>query len=1029
MVLAFASVFSVHLKGQGSTNAAVSGTVTDSSGAAIPNAAVQVKNTGTGQLQHTSADPQGRYTIADLPIGNYEAQASAPGFQTVIRPGITLTVGAQPVVDFSLPIGQAQQTVTVEGAVSQVDTLGTAVSSYVEQKQINDLPLNGRNFTDLVALVPGVSAGSQIGNGGANLLYGVENNFSVSGARSEGQAYLLDSTNIQGFWNHGSGSGVMGTTLGIEAIAEFSVLTNTYSAQFGGNGAVVNAVSRSGTNNFHGSAYEFLRNSAVDARNFFDPKTKPPFRQNQFGGAVGGPIKKDKLFFFVNDEELRKSLGQTFIGLIPDANAHLGIVNGVNVGINPAIKPILDLYPATTLTSPNGVVSVPEVDTTTGNENYLLARIDYTISSKDSLFVRYVRDNGDITMPFLGSPLPPRWPEIGSTRNQFATIEYRRLMTASLVNLLRFSFTRTRETDVQAKPDQAPALDFFPERGQNGGVNITGLSSIGTSIFAPLLEVQNKFPLSDDVFWTHGAHSLRFGATLDRVQSNFQQQGWWGGFYTFPGLAAFLQGSASLFQGPEPGLTDSYRDFRERELDFYVQDEWKVLPKFTVNVGVRYEFVTNPTTNVHPLKTLINPPFGTFQQVPNVFASNPSVRNFDPRIGLAYDPFGDHKTAIRAGFGIFYDPIRARSYASGYYFNPPYALAFIPIPQFPNPFPGALPPPAQLVGVDYHTTVTPHMYQWNFNIQRQIFGSTSLTVGYVGSRGLHLYAARDINPVLPKTVGGVQIFGVPIGPSRAGMVSNPRLNGGPSALSSEAPVGDSSYNSLQVGLNRRFSHGVQAQLSYTWSKCMDDASGTYGLEGGIPWSDPLDGSYDRGRCLFDRPQVFRLSGVYALPFQQNILVKGWQMSGGVTAQSGSPWNVTVGFDQSGGVIAGSERPNLVMPANQIMQDNVNQWANPAGFSLPAPGTLGNLQRDFLAGPGTTDVDYAVMKDTTIHEQVRLQFRAEFFNILNHANFALPNASAFVQIPNGGGNPNPTFGKITATTTSSRQIQFALKLLF
>jgi hypothetical protein len=1036
MLLVPGLVSSGRLNAQGVTSASILGTVADPAGAVVPNAAVQVKNVATGQVQQSATDAQGRYTIGDLPIGNYEAQASAPGFQTTLRRGITLTVGAQAVVDFSLSVGQSQQTVTVEGQVSQVDTVSTAVSSYVEQKQINDLPLNGRNFTDLVALVPGVAAGSQVGNSGVpNLLYGVENNFSVSGARSEGQAYLLDSTDIQGFWNHGSGSGVMGTTLGIEAIAEFSVLTNTYSAQFGGNGAVVNAVSRSGTNAFHGSAYEFLRNSALDARNFFDGSSTPAFRQNQFGGSLGGPIKRDKLFFFVNDEELRKALGQTVIALVPDANAHQGIVNGVSVPINPAIAPILALYPLPTTTLGNGVGSIPEVDTTTGNENYLLARVDYTMSARDSLFVRYVRDYGDITQPFLGSPLPPRWPEVGSTRNQFTTIEYRRVLSPTVVNLLRFSFTRTRETDVQAKPDQTPALDFFPERHQNGGVNITGLSSIGTSIYAPLQEVQNKFPLADDVFWTHGAHSIRFGAGFSRIQSNFQQQGWWGGFYSFPSLTNFLQGSPSQFQGPEPGLTDSYRDFREFELDGYVHDEWKALPKLTLNIGVRYEFVSNPTTNVHPLNTVINPPFGTFQRVPNVFASNPALKNIDPRIGIAWDPFGDHKTAIRAGFGIFYDPIHARSYASGYYFNPPYALAFLPLPTFPNPFPGALPPPAQLVGVDYHTHQTPHMYQWNFNIQRQLFESTTLTVGYVGSRGLHLYAARDINPVLPTAVNGVQVFGVPRtvplvpGTAPSGIISNPRLNPAGAALSSEAPVADSNYHSLQVGMNRRFSHGVQTQLSYTWSKCMDDASGTYGLEGGIPWSNPLNGSFDRGRCLFDRPQVFRLSGVYALPFKRNILVKGWQMSGGVIAQSGSPWNVTVGFDQSGNVVTGSERPNLVLPADHIITGSVSHYANPAGFSLPAPGTLGNLQRDFLAGPGTVNMDYALMKETPIKEQIRVQFRAEFFNLFNHANFSLPNANAFVQTANGGGAPNPTFGKITSTTTSSRQIQFALKVLF
>src|SRR5215831_17460509 len=714
MLLVLLLCWSGSLYAQGAGNASVLGTVTDSGGGVIPGASVQVKNIATGRVQEVPTDEQGRYTIADLPIGNYEVQASRAGFQTTVRRGVTLTVGAQAVVDFSLSVGQAQQTITVEADVSQVDTVSAAVSSYVSLKQINDLPLNGRNFTDLVALIPGVASGSQIGNGGQNLLYGVEQNFSVSGARAEGQAYLLDSTNIQGFWNHGSGSGVMGTTLGIEAIAEFSVLTNTYSAQFGGNGAVVNAVSKSGTNSLHGSAYEFLRNSALDAREFFD-SVKPSFRQNQFGASLGGPIKKDKLFFFVNDEELRRSKGQTVLALVPDANAHQGIVNGVNVGINPAVAPLLALYPLPTTPAGPGVGSIPEVDTQTGNENYLLGRLDYTISPKDSLFVRYVKDFGDTTMPFLGSPLPPRWPEIGSTRNQFVTLEWRRVISPTMVNLLRFSFTRTRETDVQARPDQAPALNFFPERHQNGGVNITGLSSIGTSIFAPLLEVQNKFPLADDVFWTKGAHSLRFGASFDRVQSNFQQQGWWGGFYTFPGLPAFLQGTPSLFQGPEPGLTDSYRDFREVEVDGYIHDEWKALPTLTVNIGLRYEFVTNPTTNVHTLNTLINPPFGTFQKVPNVFASNPATKNFDPRIGIAWDPFKDHKTAIRAGFGLFHNVIGPREFGAQSYNNPPFQTGTAQNPPFTVTANSALlkaAVPSQSFGLDYYLHNTPYVEQW-----------------------------------------------------------------------------------------------------------------------------------------------------------------------------------------------------------------------------------------------------------------------------------------------------------------------------
>ena len=1026
------------VNGQGS-NAALLGTVTDSSGAVVANAVVQVTNTATGVKQTVKTDSQGRYTAADLIVGTYEAQASAAGFQTTVRKGITLVVASQTVADFALSPGQQQQTVTVEGQVSQVDVVSSTVSSVVEQKQIADLPLNGRNFTDLIALAPGISSGSQVGNGGNNLLYGNQNNFSVSGARSEGQAYLLDNQDIQGFWAHGSGSGVMGTTLGVEAISEFAVFTNTYSAQFGGNGAVVNTASKSGTNGFHGSAYEFLRNSAFDARNFFDGAKAPPFRQNQFGGSIGGPIKKDKLFFFANDEELKRNLGQTVIALVPDANAHNGIVNGVNVGVSPKTAAILALYPLPTGPGGAGFGTLPQVDSNVGSENYVLGRVDYAISDKDSLFFRYVRDFADTTLPFFGSPIAPRWPEVGATRNQFATIEYRRILSSTLVNLVRFSFTRSRETDVQGKPDQVAALNFFPERHQNGGVNITGLTSIGTSIFAPLLEVQNKFPISDDIIWTKGAHSLKFGGLFSRVQSNFQQQGWWGGFYSFPSLTAFLQGTPSLFQGPEPGFTDSYRDFRENELDLYVHDEWKVRPRLTLNIGVRYELISNPHTVQHPINAILQPPFGTYAPVSNVFASNPATKNWDPRIGIAYDPFNDHKTSIRAGAGIFYNPIRARSYASGYYFNKPYALAFIPSPQFPNPFPGALPPPAQLVGIDYNMGPTPRMYQWNINIQRQLLESTTLTVGYVGSRGLHLFANRDLNPIQPSVVNGVTVFGVPR-VTAAGFVNNPRLNPAASSLSSAGTVGDSSYNSLQAGLNRRFSKGLQAQASYTWSKCLDNASGTSGLEGGLPWTYPLNGHFDRGRCQFDRPQVFKLSGVYALPFKQNRVVSGWQMSGTLSEQSGPPWNVIIGFDQSGNTIA-NQRPNIVLPAGSIYTNNITQWVNPAAFTLPAPGTFGNLQRDYLHGPGITDLDYSVTKETRIKEDVRLQFRAEFFNLLNHPNFGLPGgiggsaaaASAFLQVATSanplGGVPNSSFGKITTTTTTSRQIQFALKILF
>jgi hypothetical protein len=542
MVLALGLALTNGLNAQGVTSATLLGTVTDPGGAVVPNASIQVKNVGTGHVQQVASDGQGRYTVPDLPVGNYEAQATSAGFQTTVRRGITLIVGQQAVVDFSLMVGQSQQTVTVEGQVSQVDTESTTVQAVVEQKQINDLPLNGRNFTDLITLVPGVAGGSQVGNGGANLLYGLENNFSVSGARSEGQAYLLDGTDVQGFWQHGSGSGVMGTTLGVDAIAEFSVLTNTYGAQYGGNGAVVSTVSKSGTNDWHGSLYEFFRNSDLDARNFYDGSTIPAYRQNQFGATFGGRIKKDKLFFFVNDEELRKSQGQTGVSYVPDAAARSGAVS-------PLTAPILALYPLPQVDLGNGIGTYNTVASTVGNENYLLTRVDYNISSKDSLFVRYVRDAANIIYPFLGSPLPPLWPEIGLTGNHFATIEYRHLFSSNIVNLVNFSFTRTFESDTEEFPNQSSALNFEPMAGQNGGVNITGLASIGPSIFAPLGETQNKFPLSDDVIWTKGAHNIRFGGALTRVQTNFFQQGWDGGFYNFGAWAHSWRVSPTCLSG------------------------------------------------------------------------------------------------------------------------------------------------------------------------------------------------------------------------------------------------------------------------------------------------------------------------------------------------------------------------------------------------------------------------------------------------------------------------------------------------
>jgi hypothetical protein len=1016
------------LNGQG-TNGVISGTVTDPSGAALPGATVQVKNVSTGVIRTVTTNEVGRYRVPDLLVGQYEVQATLSGFRTVVESAIPLTVGSERLVNFSLPIGQAQETVTVESQIAQVDTTSAAVATLVEAKQISDLPLNGRNYTQLIALAPGVLQTPPTFPSG---FYGRGADYSVSGSRPEGQAFLLDNTNVQNFWNHGPGSAVLGTTLGVDAIAEFSAQTNTYSAQFGGSGAAVNAVTKSGTNNFHGTLFEYLRNSALDARAFYDGPQLPSFKRNQFGASLGGPIKKDKAFFFFNYEGLRNRQGLTQIATVPDADARNGILPGLApITVSPQIKQLLDYYPLPTIPVGGGVGQVPQVGTQKGDEDYLLGRVDYTASPKDSLFARYVNDRALFKDPFSGSIIK-LWPETHHTGNHYATLEERRIISSSIVNLARISFVRTREgSDLDSN---LPGLTFFPGR-KNGTINITGLSPLGSSIFLPFLFVQNKYGGGDDVNWTHGSHNIRFGGDIQRVQSNVNAPGWLGGQFVFNSLATFLSASPFLFFGPLPDKSDGYRDFREVDINGYFQDDWKVRSNLTLNLGLRYEFVTNPTTDKHPLNTITDYKTAKdFTPVPNVFLNNPSLRNFDPRFGFAYDPFRDHKTSIRGGFGIFHNPIAPRTYASAYYFNPPYSFTVQVFPSFP--FPSFLAPlPSQSNAVNYDTPSTPYQMQWNLNIQRQLFEATILTVGYVGSRGVHLFYQRDQNPPIPTTGSdGNPVFAT-LG--QFGITTNPRINPAIGPYNGAEPGANSSYHSLQANLNRRFSHNVQGQVSYTWSHCIDTSSNTYGLEGGFPAMNPYNVSLDRGNCLFDRRQSLAVSSLVALPFNGKFkghqLVEGWQLSGIGTVRTGSPFTVGVGFDQAGlGAAFVNNRPilNPGRTVENIKTGTLDHWFDPTAFSLPPVGELGNVGRNTLVGPGFWDIDFSAMKNTKIKESVNLQFRAEMFNVFNHANWGLPNAQVFVQTPGtGGGTYNPIAGRITTLASPMRQIQFALKLIF
>ena len=891
------------LSAQGST-ATVLGTVTDASGAAIPEAMVQVRNSATGVTQTIPSDAQGRYRVPEINIGDYEIQASKVGFNTVVRRGVTLSVNSQAVVDFTLQVGQQQQTVTVEAAAAVVETTNAAVGTQTSQEQMRELPLNGRNFEQLIQLAPGVSTVQF----STNAMQGRAAQYSIAGGRPEGQSIMLDDENLQSFWNNGISS-VTGSSLGVEAIAEFQTLTNAYGAQFGGNGSVINAASKSGTNSFHGSAFDFLRNSVFDARDYFNSRSStPPFRKNQYGGSVGGPIEKDKLFFFVDYEGIRQFLNQS-VGqaLVPDCSAGFTTgfcaITATNPTTAAAIANTLRLYPAPPNPGAGGIQRLTTFGNQVIHEDYVLFRLDYTLGAKDSIFARYFSDQAYQLSPFAGAaqsvgggPIA-LWPGTDNSHAQYTTIEERHIFSPTVVNLFKISYSRptksSAELDKATAPDGSHPLQFFPQSTdlEDGFVNLAsaGLTPLGPATgTGHFTFAQNRYALGDDVLWTLGAHSIRVGFQGDRLLNNswnpISEDVVWT-FSSFGCAAAptttgcFLSGSAVTESGviPAPGNT-AHRDYFQYHYAPYVQDDWKVSPKLTVNLGLRYEGASNVTERHDLLYTVLDYLHdSSFSRVPHVFQTNPSTKNFDPRVGFAYDPFSNHKTAIRAGFGLFHDPISVQAYQTGFGGAYPWQQATLPVVQngvtTPSIYPFAptsIPIIGQTLPWYYPISSTPYMIQYNLNIQQEILPNTVLSVGYVGSKGTHLLTGIEANPPIPTITNGQYSFCSLNAAGTACATQNPRVNPGMLYMVTDRPISDSRYNSLQVSANRRLSRSVQAQISYTWSKCMDDGAFGVGSFNGLNVTpsaieNPFNQKIDKGPCSYDIPNVLRINGLWVLP--------------------------------------------------------------------------------------------------------------------------------------------------------------------
>ena len=1028
---------------------ALVGTVTDKTGAVLPGVTVNVTNTETGVVQTTASDPQGRYSVTDVLPGTYSVESSLSGFQKVIRPGIRVVVGAQVVVDFSLGPSAVSETVTVTAAAPIVDTVSSALGTVVEQKQIAELPLVDRSYSRLIVLAPGANEVPPATAGGLfQQFFGRQPQYTVSGARPEGQVFLMDNTNVQNYWNRGSGSGQLGTTLGVDAIAEYQVLTNTYSAQFGGNGVAINAITKSGTNQFHGSVFEYVRDNKLDASNYFDQllgRTDPTLSKNQFGVSQGGPLVKNKAFYFFNYEGLRQTIGTTQVITVPDANARTGVINGVRVGVNPAVAPVLALYPMPTRqTAAQAAQGVGQTDVTNsvkGSENFFVGRVDYTVTNRTSLFVRYAGDVASVAEPNSGSPVP-LWNSSDDTGNHYVTAEVRRVVRPTLLNSVRAGFTRTQEGASRTDLDNG-LLTFFPGRMDGTVAAGSGVVGLGGNQVLPFTQRQTRAMVADDVAWTGSGHSIKLGIEYER-QTTFVNLPLFGdGAWTFPSLTAFLTNQPSLFLGALPGQTDAARNIEEWRLTSYAHDQWRLGQRVTLNLGLRYDPRGN--ASLDKAQTLVNGVRSTgFTSVTNAFMNNPTLGNWEPRVGIALDPSSSHRTSVRAGYGVFHSPITANRLGPAYGVNPPFALGAqvripipgIPVPVFPTPNPSA----SQLSlsqGLDYDVTGTPRLQQWNVNVQREILANTSVTLAYVGSHSDQLQQQRDINPVTPRTLAdGTVVYG-----SRAGAqtVSNARINPTFAALTSGNTVSTSSYHSFQAALNRRFEKNLQSQVSYTLSRCRDTSSGNSTFEGGQVATNPYDLSYDEGPCQIDRTHNLRASVVYLLPFQGNRLVDGWQVATIVSAVSGAPFNPAIGFDQSGLQTAG-QRPNL---ASGKALDNVvsggsvdaacgcvTQYFDPTAFVLPAAGTLGtSVGRNSLKGPGLFTVDANVSKNVAFGNRgTYVQLRLEVFNLFNRVNYRGPNPTIFIATADGGASYNPTAGQIT-TAAAPRQVQLAVKLVF
>jgi hypothetical protein len=1013
------------------TTSTILGVTQDSTGGSLAKVRVTVRHIETGMSRSVQSDADGRFLLGTLPVGQYELRAELTGFRTLIRKGLALTVGETVVAHCQLELGALDQAVTVVAEAGLVNTHSGELSYLVNERAIRELPLNGRNYTDLALLQPGVLAYPHR-DGGSVVAHGLAT--SVNGQDPRSNVYLLDGT-PQNDLTNAPASSAAGTALGTETIREFRVETNAYSAEFGRNsGGQVLAISKSGSNELHGSLFEFMRNDNLDARNFFDTPAKPEFKRNQFGATLGGPVRRDQSFFFLGYEALRDRLGKTVSTIVPDDNARLGLLPGsaTPVAIHPDVKPYLDAYPRSNgqiLGGGLAAFSFPFQQNTT--QNFVQGRIDHRFNDQNQAFVRYTLDDANQSLPTDY----PQFPREFLSRNQFVTAELRQAPGARVLNSVRAGFGRTRVgQNVQA--NLASALrPFTSGQPTMGAIDIGGLPRFGPQSTGNLRLTQNVWTLEDGVTYFRGRHELKFGGLAERYQANMYNPTFGAGIYAFAGLRQFLLNTPLRFVGIAPGgALDRYWRFNLFAL--YVQDDVRVHPHLTLNLGLRYEFQSMPR-DIHGRDSALINMRSDSSPFQGQLYQNPTYRNISPRFGFAWAPGGSGRLSVRGGYGLFFNTNNQQNLIVTVTNPPATPRIIITNPTFPNPpFERGVGNSIRPVQWDIQN---PYVQVWNISVQREFWRDTLLTLGYAGSRGIHLWRSGDVNIPTPQKLADGTLF-FPAG--------SPRPNPAYSTIEAKTSDGNSWYNALIFEARRRWSSGVSFQSSYTFSRNLDTtqastffSDATNGTTSAFPEFPGFH--YNKGLADYHAKHNWVTNGAWEPQFGRNLagwsgrLARGWQISAIALLRSGNPLTAFVSSNRSRSLWSPSLAPGIgldrpSMAAGYTHQSAVaggpDRYFNPAAFVLQPAGTFGNLGRGALIGPNSRTFDLSLAKNNRWREKANIQFRAEAFNLFNRANFGPPSLIAYTGSADNE-QPLATFGRIRSTVTSARQIQFGLRISF